>query len=138
MSSKSGSKKQTFAEIVAAVESDVPVPSKDSAISPGRFSGDTLYDLAGHALREVDDHALDPAEIRDAVLAGALLAWDSCGCGGYCNTLKWPDPESLLREASSAIPRFRKNHPARVTRLRGEGGDVLLVAGDLRWGDLFR
>jgi hypothetical protein len=138
MRNSGGLKRQTFAEIVSAVES-APVPVAEKLeVTPGLYSGEVLHDLAGHPLHEVDDHALDADEIRASVLAGALLVWDSCGCGGYCNTLQWPEAAALRQEASKSAPRFRKKQPARVTRMTGAGGDVLLVAGDLRWGDLFR
>lgn len=138
MSSKGGAKRQTFAEIVAEVDS-APVQFAESPeITPGLYSGGILYDLSGHPLHEVDDHLLEPDEIRASILAGANLVWDSCGCGGYCNDLEWLELASLQREAAKSAPRFRKHRAARVTRMTGTGGDVLLVAGDLRWGELFR
>ena len=138
MNSKGGSRRQTFAEIVAAVESAPTLLPEEPKVTPGHYSGDILYDLAGHPLHEVDDRALETEEIRTAVLDGARLVWDACGCGGYCNALEWPESVQLRTEALKAAPRFRKNDRARVTRLTGAGGDVLLVAGGLRWGDLFR
>ena len=139
MNSKGGSRRQTFAEIVAAVESAPTLLPEEPKVTPGHYSsGDILYDLAGHPLHEVDDRALETEEIRAAVLDGARLVWDACGCGGYCNALEWPESVQLRTEALKAAPRFRKNDRARVTRLTGAGGDVLLVAGGLRWGDLFR
>jgi hypothetical protein len=138
MNHKGGSRRETFAQIVAAVETAPALKDREPEATPGLYSGETLFDLKGNALREVDDHALDPEEIRAAVLGGALLVWDSCGCGGYCNALEWPTQDKLRKEAEASAPRFRKNDRARVSLLTGAGGDVLLVAGGLRWGDLFR
>ena len=138
MSSKGGPKRETFAEIVAAVEAQPSVLPDEPTATPGHYSGVILYDLAGHPLHQVNDRALDTEEIRTAVLDGARLVWDACGCGGYCNELEWPEVVQLRNEAAKAAPRFRKNDRAHVTRLTGAGGDVLLVAGGLRWGDLFR
>jgi hypothetical protein len=138
MNNKGGNRRETFAQIVAAVEAAPARADREPEVTPGLYAGETLFDLKGNALNEVDDHALDPEEIRAAVLGGALLVWDSCGCGGYCNALEWPTQDELWKEAEASAPRFRKNDRARVTRLTGDGGDVLLVAGGMRWGDLFR
>lgn len=138
MSGKRGSKRRTFAEIVAAVGSEPARIPEYGTATPGRYSGDVLYDPEGHPLHEVDDHALEAEEVRAAVLAGARVVWDSCGCGGYCNALEWPESAALRREAARSAPRFRKNDGGRVTRLAGAGGEVLLVAGGIRWGEVFR
>lgn len=136
MSNKGRAKRPTFAEIVAAVEA-APRTSVDPVeATPGRYCGTTLFDLAGHALNETDGRALEPQEIRAAALAGAGLVWDSCGCGGYCNDLVWVDSFALRQEAIRSAPTFHKRNPAHVQLLSGNGGEVLLVAGDLRWGDL--
>lgn len=136
MSNRRGPKRPTFAQIVAAVEA-APLPVVEPVVvTPGKFSGATLFDLAGNALAEVDGRALEPDEVRAAVLDGALVVWDDCGCGEYCNALIWPEPADLRREAARSAPRYRKQDRARVTRWTGDGGDVLLVSGGYRWGDL--
>lgn len=99
MSSKGRAKRSTFAEIVAAVQASPPKSIEPADVTPGSYSGNTLFDLDGHALVETDGRALEPEEIRAAVLGGARLVWDSCGCGGYCNNLAWPDPVALRLEA---------------------------------------
>jgi hypothetical protein len=138
MSGKGGPARETFAEIVAAVEAKPSVLPEEPIVTPGHYSSVNLCDLAGHPLHQVDDRTLDTEEIRTAVLDGARLVWDACGCGGYCNELEWPEVVQLRNEAAKAAPRFRENDRAHVTRLTGAGGDVLLVVGGLRWGDLFR
>jgi hypothetical protein len=135
---KGGSKRLTFAEIVAAVEATPPPIPEPRDVRPGRYSGDTLYDLDGNPLGETDARALEPEEVRAAVLAGAQLVWDACGCGGYCNDLEWPDLVALRREAKRSAPQYHKRDPVRVERLTGAGGEVLLATGGLRWGDLVR
>jgi len=135
--SKNGrTKRPTFAEIVAAVESNLPEILEPREITPGRYSGTILYDLDGIPLVETDRRLLEPKEIRAAVLAGARLVWDSCGCGGYCNDLVWPDLVALRLAAMSSAPRFRKADHARVELLTGASGEVLLASGGIRWGDL--
>jgi hypothetical protein len=138
MSTRGGVKRATFAQIVADVEARPTAFVEPLVITPGKFSGDKLYDLAGHQLTEIDGPALEPDEVRAGVLDGALVVWDACGCGGYCNALVWPEPADLRREAMKSGPRYRKGDPGRVTRWTGDGGDVLLIQGGYRWGDLFR
>lgn len=128
--------RQTIKEIVADLEQAPASPPEPVLIEPGKYSGDTLYDPDGHALVETADDDLTPEQTRAAVLDGARLAWDDCGCGGYCNAIEWPAPTDLRREAERAAPRFRKNTGAHVQRLAGNGGDVLLAVGGVRWGDL--
>jgi hypothetical protein len=138
MSNRGGRKRTTFAQIVAEVDATPRAIIEPIAVTPGLFNGDALFDPSGNRLVEVDDRLLDPAEVHAAVLSGSRVVWDQCGCGGYCNELIWPDPAELRREANRSAPRNRKNHPARVTRWTGAGGDVLMIAGDYRWGDVLR
>ena len=138
MSRNGRARRPTFAEIVAAVEAMPAELSEPKEIKPGLFNGELLYDPEGRELTSTSDRALEPTEVRAAVLAGARVVWDSCGCGGYCNTLVWPDPAVLRREAERSSPRFRKNDPGRVDLLTGAGGDVLLVSGGMRWGEAIR
>jgi hypothetical protein len=138
VSKKGQSKRPTFAQIVAAVDAIPAVVEEPKAIRPGLFNDDKLYDPEGRELMANSDRALEPKEVRAAVLAGARLVWDSCGCGGYCNSLEWPDMVALRHEAESSSPRFRKNNPVRVELLTGSGGDVLLASGGMQWGDVIR
>ena len=131
-------KRQTFAEIVADVDAAASVPTVLTEITPGRFNGETLYNLEGHALVRSDDRALGPVEVQTAVLAGVRLVWDSCGCGGYCNVLEWVgDRVALRKEAERPAPVFRKAS-VEVRTLTGAGGEVLLASGGLHWGALLR
>lgn len=138
VTNKQRPRRQTFAEIVAVVDSTSSVLSEDVVIKPGVFNGSTLYDPEGRELVPTDGRALEPAGVQLAVLAGARLVWDACGCGGYCNDLEWPDRVALRKEAERSLPRFRKSDPVKVEVLTGSGGDVLLASGRIRWGDIFR
>ena len=138
VTNKQRPRRQTFAEIVAVVDSTSSVLSEDVVIKPGVFNGSTLYDPEGRELVPTDGRALEPAGVQLAVLAGARLVWDACGCGGYCNDLEWPDRVALGKEAERSLPRFRKNDPVKVEALTGSGGDVLFASGRIRWGDIFR
>ena len=138
VTNKQRPRRQTFAEIVAVVDSTSSVLSEDVVIKPGVFNGSTLYDPEGRELVPTDGRALEPAGVQLAVLAGARLVWDACGCGGYCNDLEWPDRVALGKEAERSLPRFRKSDPVKVEVLTGSAGDVLLASGRIRWGDIFR
>ena len=138
VTNKQRPRRQTFAEIVAVVDSTSSVLSEDVVIKPGVFNGSTLYDPEGRELVPTDGRALEPAGVQLAVLAGARLVWDACGCGGYCNDLEWPDRVALGKEAERSLPRFRKSDPVKVEVLTGSGGDVLFASGRIRWGDIFR
>lgn len=138
VTNKQRPRRQTFAEIVAVVDSTSSVLSEDVVIKPGVFNGSTLYDPEGRELVPTDGRALEPAGVQLAVLAGARLVWDACGCGGCCNDLEWPDRVALRKEAERSLPRFRKSDPVKVEVLTGSAGDVLLASGRIRWGDIFR
>lgn len=136
MGSKNTHHRPTFAEIVAEVDATPSSPVVAAPVEPGKYSGSTLYDPDGHALVEAGSRDLSPDELRAAVLDGARLAWDDCGCGGYCNAIAWPAREDLIREAHRSAPRFQKNTGVHVRMLTGNGGDVVLAEGRVRWGDL--
>ena len=138
VTNKQRPRRQTFAGIVAVVDSTSSVLSEDVVIKPGVFNGSTLYDPEGRELVPTDGRALEPAGVQLAVLAGARLVWDACGCGGYCNDLEWPDRVALRKEAERSLPRFRKSDPVKVEVVTGSGGDVLFASGRIRWGDIFR
>ena len=138
MVKKTRLKRQTFAEIVADVDAAALAPAVVAEITPGRFNGETLYDLEGHALVRSDDRSLYPFEVQTAVLAGVRLVWDACGCRGHCNVLEWVDPVALRKAAERSAPVFRKGDAVEVHTLTGAGGKVLLASGGLRWESLFR
>ena len=138
MNNKQHPRGQSFAEIVAVVASTSSARSAEAVIKPGVYNGSTVYDPEGRELLTTDGRALEPAEVQSAVLAGARLVWDACGCGGYCGELKWPDRVALRKEAERSSPRFRISAPVRVEILTGGGGDVLLASGGIQWGDLIR
>ena len=85
-------------------------------------------------LRDAD--TLRAGEALRAVQEGALVAWDSCGCGGGCR-LVWPDTASLQRMAKTP-PEVRdsKQYFGALTGWRSADGRYLVVAnGEVRWGE---
>lgn len=136
MGSKNTHHRPTFAQIVAGVDATPSSLVTEPPVEAGRYSGSTLYDPDGHALVEAGSLELTPEQLRDAVLGGARLAWDDCGCGPVCNEIEWPAPEAVLAEAHRSTPRYQKNTGVHVRKLTGNGGDVVLAEGRVRWGDL--
>ena len=135
MAGKGKQQRQSLAQIAAELATKPAEAREPEPIIPGRYNDGTLYDLDGRPLAVAED--INFAELQAAALDGATVVWDPCGCGGYCNALTWFTSADLRREALKATPRGRKNDPAGATRLTGSAGDVILIAGGLRWGDLF-
>ena len=80
---------------------------------------------------------LTPSGALDLVVAGARVAWDSCGCLGGCGELKWFTPADgpRLVRAGPPILRTRKGTPGELSYWRTEEGRTLVLASyDVRWG----
>lgn len=79
---------------------------------------------------------LSPAAAVAELRRGARVAYDQCGCGGYCD-VKWLTPDELDELRSAPLPDL---HPAKhgIARLEGwrsPAGEVLIAAvGDVSWG----
>jgi len=123
-----------FAEMVRdLVDAPRPEPAKELRridLSAGQFRG------PGSVVWLCEADTLRANEALSAIREGALVAWDSCGCGGDCG-LAWPDTASLQRMAKTA-PKVRDSkrwHFGRLTGWRSADGGYLVVAtGDVRWG----
>ena len=83
--------------MVAVVLSSSSARSGEAVIKPGVYNGSLLYDPEGRKLLLTDGRALEPAEVQSAVLGGARLMWDACGCGSYRTQLEWPDRVALRK-----------------------------------------
>lgn len=101
----------------------------------------TLRAPDGRVFREITDE-LDPAGAHDLVVAGATVAWDSCGCLGYCG-LEWFDRTDNPRFLRTGPPEFvtpRRKVPHATGHLsawRTDDGQLLVLASrEVRWGGL--
>ncbi len=84
--------------------------------------------------RVADDVPADRA--LELVRRGAAVAWDGCGCAGYCG-LDWLSAEDLARLAAGGIPRVsHKSIPwSGLSKWTTSADERLLLAtGDVRWG----
>jgi len=127
------SKAPTFADLVADAEAH-PVAPSSAAASPGRFNRDgDLFHPDGTLLRlELADVSAD--EARVAVVAGADVAYEVCGCGGDgpCHP-QWLSPEALADAALTAPALRGRSAPTWIDVWTGSGLRVVFAHGDVLW-----
>jgi hypothetical protein len=120
------SKGKTFADIVREVEDEPVVPAPD-------YSG--VVDPTGKRWHR-QEAEISPARALELAKSGARVAWDPCGCGGYCG-FDWYGAEEVARMVASGTPTVRqsKRHNGNISEWATAEGDVLVVAEDaVRWG----
>lgn len=121
-------KGKTFAEVVREVEQRPVVPVRD-------YSG--VVDPSG---RRWHQHLaeISPARALELAKEGAPVAWDPCGCGGYCG-FDWYAADDVARMVAAGTPKVRqtKRHRGNLSVWTSEDGGVLVVAEDaVQWGDV--
>jgi hypothetical protein len=121
-------KGKTFAEIVREVEDQpvVPVADRTGVVDP---SGRRWHQ---HVAR------ITPARALELASQGATVAWDPCGCGGYC-PFDWFGVDDVAALVASGKPsiRAKKNTWGNLSEWITSDGDVLVVAElSVRWGAL--
>lgn len=82
--------------------------------------------------------SINPRQAHALAVQGARLAWDPCGCGGYC-AFTWFDAADVARLVAAGPPRARrtKTRRANISEWVGDDGRSLVVAEDaIRWADL--
>ena len=126
----------TFAEVVQAVRT---APAPPAAEPPrGQLVGhDRLVDPAGREFVRIT-HDVSPARALAAVVEGAQVVWDACGCDGYCG-LDWLDASQVARlvAAGAPEPRRRKDRVSHLSAWVSDDGSVVLMAvADVHWGDV--
>jgi hypothetical protein len=116
-------------DLVYAPTPPEPAPGVDLSAEKFHGPGGVVW------LRDAD--TLTASEALRAVEQGALVAWDSCGCGGGC-PLKWPDTASLQRMSKTApeVPDSKRYFGA-LTGWRSVDGRryLVVVNGAIRWGE---
>ena len=122
-----------FAEMVRdLVYTPTPLdPDTGVDLSAGQFQGPDGVVW----LRDAD--TLRASEALRAVREGALVAWDSCQCGGGCG-LWWPDAASLQRMSKTApkVPDLKRFFGALTGWRSADGRRYLVVVnGNIRWGE---
>ncbi|WP_421732449.1 hypothetical protein [Cellulomonas sp.] len=125
----------SFSEIVDAVKA-TPATPDPGADKPGVHADGTVVAPGGRAYT-VAAHDISSAAAFDAAAAGAQVAWDPCGCNGYCG-LTWFDEAEVARMVAEGRPQIRRTKKAygSIAEYRSEDGRVLLLVEEsVRWGD---
>ncbi len=129
----------TFAEIVAEARLSASDPARTRDARPGRFGRDgALYDPQGRRIELVESE-ITPDEAVARVRAGAVLAFESCGCGGGGGcTIAWFDSAQLTSAAERGAPAFVRGYgaPTWIDVWEGEGHTIVFAHGDVQWGTL--
>lgn len=125
---------QSFADIVREVEAapEPPKPERHAGLYPDEFvdKDNRHYVLVTEDVSE--ERALEAAR------TGALVVWDTCGCGGYCG-MEWFTADDVQRMVASGRPNISRTKRRRgsVSEWHAEDGTVLLLAEDaVAWGDV--
>lgn len=121
-------KGRTFADIVRDVEAEPVVPEVDR-------SG--VVDPSGNRWHQ---HLADisPTQALELAKNGASIAWDPCGCGGYCG-FDWYGAAEVARMVAAGTPKVRctKRRKGNLSQWANAEGSILVVAEDaVQWGDV--
>ena len=120
--------RETFAEMVREVRAQ-PV------IREPRRGGVT--DLEGTRWFP-STSSISEGQALTLVQRGARVAWDACGCGGYCG-FRWFGPDETARLVAAGAPTVRntKRRCGNISEWTSDDGRVLVVAEiEVRWADL--
>ena len=126
----------TMAEIIAEQQAR-PKTVDPRLIRPGTLNLEgNLCDPEGNILSERFDDIAE-ADALEAVRAGALVAFEECGCGGGGGC----GPEWFVGGQLSALtepPQYKNgNEPSWISLWEGPARNVVFVHGSYRWPGLF-
>ncbi|MCM0639522.1 hypothetical protein [Cellulomonas wangsupingiae] len=126
--SRKSDRHKPFADIVREVREQPTVsePEADGVTDPEG----TRWRPSRSSISEAQAHAL--------LQGGARVAWDPCGCGGYCGfTWFGPDDTSRLMASGTPVVRNTKRRRGNISEWTAGDGRVLVVAeAAVRWADL--
>lgn len=127
----------SFSDTVDAVKAASMAESPRS-IEPG-IQPDGKVVAPGGRSYEMAASDISSAVALAAASSGALVAWDSCGCGGGCE-LTWFNDDDVAHMATAGRPLIRRTKKAygSISEYRsGDGRVLLLVEETVRWGPFF-
>lgn len=120
--------RKPFAEVVREVRESPsrPVPARNGVVGP---DGRRWHLVAAE---------LAPAEALARAAAGAAVAWDPCGCRGYCAFTWYTHREGeRMVAAGEPVVRLSKRHNGGISEWATLDGQRLVVAEDaVTWGGL--
>lgn len=129
-------RQRSFAETVAEVRA---TPARPRDVHPGGHNADgDLFDPAGTLLTRTRA-SITTADAKALVADGALLARESCGCGGWAGCeIDWiaDGARAALRYVSGPVLAGRRRTPTWIDLWEGAGSVVVFAHGDVRWGDV--
>lgn len=124
---------EPFAAVLAALPEPAAAPT--ARARPGELAGAVLWDRSGREFR-VAVAAIPGSRAQQLAGLGAQIAWDTCGCGGYCGR-DWVEGEDLARFLSGPAPRVlsKDRSWSGVAEWRaGDGAPLVLLSGSVRFG----
>lgn len=122
----------TFDAVVADVRAMTSAPV---TVKPGLQEDDSFADRGGRSYALVAVR-LTAADVTDRASKGALIVWDSCGCGGYCE-LSWLEPADIVQLVAAGAPKVSRKYRylCEFSEWRADDGAALvLVQGPVEWG----
>lgn len=112
--------------------------SGEHAVRPGKYNAaGELFDPSGRPLLPQHED-ITPKQAQELVRAGALVAYEGCGCGGWTGCQpEWLDSEALSRLRSAPQPKLVGGHgaPTWIDVWSSDLEQVIYLHGDLMWGD---
>lgn len=97
---------------------------------PG-YRGDLLHGPDGRVYRR-ESGRISPGRAQELLAAGAAMAVDDCGCGGFCG-LEWPSPAERTDLARRPPALTRRRFGWLEEWRSADGHSLLLQNGDVRW-----
>ncbi|MFI7588516.1 hypothetical protein ACIB24_15710 [Spongisporangium articulatum] len=84
------------------------------------------------------ENEISPGRAVELLTSGAQVAWDACGCGGFCGFI-WLDDDSRARLRKAGRPqiggRVKRGQWGVMSHWRSAAGADLIVAeAYVRWG----
>lgn len=129
----------TFAELIRQPtwsERDAAEPARHG-VRPGQYNtAGELFDLNGLALVRIRQD-LTPRQAQALLAEGALVAHESCGCGGWTRCQPdWLSNDALSRLRATAEPPqlAGRDAPTWIDLWSSDTGPVIYLHGDVRWG----
>jgi hypothetical protein len=121
-------REKPFAEVVADVMTETTPrvrPARD--LCPRDASG-RRYELV--------DGFISPGRALELAARGAAVAWDACGCHGFCG-YTWFDAGAVTEMVAWGRPRFlrKKGEWGHLSEWKsGDGSELVLAEASVRWG----
>ena len=130
-------RRPSFAEIAATLQATANSERReeDEPPTPGRFTetGDLIH-LDGTPLTR--ERKMSPKEAAALLAAGADVAFEGCGCGGYIGCQpRWCDEDELAALKLVGKPRLvnRSGADTWIDLWTGNSRNVVLLNGDVKW-----